>query len=195
MDIIIKEYDPSYNLNYRVIYIVGYYFSVYRSFFLRDLKSMEKPQTETCYIAFVGDNPVGICGFNTREEYGRVEMEELVVLPDHRRRGVGRKLIESLVEHARVNDIHNVSASIPYGWFEQDEELFILLEIYEKLGFEMVGVGVWIRTEEDLPRLVEVVSEKDGVYHVYERDLGILAKKKFQLVKEFGKNYNLVKKV
>jgi GNAT superfamily N-acetyltransferase len=58
---------------------------------------------ETLFGAFEGAKHVGVCGLNA-DPYagGRVgRVRHLYVLSSHRRRGIGRQLVESVIEYAR----------------------------------------------------------------------------------------------
>ncbi len=58
-----------------------------------------------------------------------VYIESIAVLEPYRHFGIGKKLLEHIVERAKKSFIHEVTAHV---WVEQPE----VLEWYKKLGFE-----------------------------------------------------------
>ena len=119
----------------------------------------------------------------------------MVVLPEHRRKGVARTLISNLEMRAKERGIHEIMATVPYGVFEGDPRLQELLQIFKKLGFDLDGVGAWIDSSNIPEGFVKVRDKRDNMVYFSERGLQRL--KEANIISEMGKsrNYDMVKKV
>lgn len=85
------------------------------------------------FVAEIGDRMVGFS--INRSMYLMVPLTEVCIIhailvhPDYRGRGIGRKLIEALLNHCQTEGIDTVRALIP----EDDKELQAL---FERQGFQ-----------------------------------------------------------
>jgi len=73
-------------------------------------------------------NPIGALSGHTL--YGRLHIGRLATHPDHRGRGVGRRLMEEAAAWARGRQLHSLTLST---WEHQAEDFYV------KLGFVVVG--------------------------------------------------------
>ena len=94
--------------------------------FLLSSTAVSGPERNTCIIAEWGGTVVG-CGRLVKWHRG-IEIADLVVDPQHRRRGIGRTLIEALLEIARRWKISRVQI----GARIEDQ---MTIAWYQKLGF------------------------------------------------------------
>jgi GNAT superfamily N-acetyltransferase len=78
----------------------------------------------------VTDQLVGIVGFRDDGD-GHGVLKRMAVDPEHHRQGIGTRLVDSLVEHARTHDFKKVTLTT--GEKENAKP------IYEKAGFRVVG--------------------------------------------------------
>jgi ribosomal protein S18 acetylase RimI-like enzyme len=145
---------------------------------------------------FLDGNAVGICVFSTIDKWRIIDIEDFVVLPEYRKLGVGRKLIETLTDHAIQNHIDEIHATIP-SLLEKEDGFQTLSKIYKKLGFEKTGYGIWINIGDNYKDLIDIKGEKEGYYYVYEWTLEEQLQRniKFEIINKFGKNVHLIKKV
>ena len=110
------------------------------------------------YVATEGDGVVG-CVALEEARPGLWYLERLAVLPDRRRRGIGRRLADHALSEARVGGAHRVSIGI----IAEDVEL---KRWYARLGF----VGVEEKNYPGLPfrvllmelRCTDSAGELDG---------------------------------
>jgi ribosomal protein S18 acetylase RimI-like enzyme len=61
-------------------------------------------------------------------ERGMAEMGSVVVDPDHRGRGLGRRLVKGLMSWARVQDA-------AHAYLQVDQTNTVAIALYESLGF------------------------------------------------------------
>jgi len=198
MKVKVREMQEGDLSGYRAVFTIGYYHSIYREWLLRGMmENRERPPKDAgCLVAIVEGKIVGLLVYRSEED--RIDVEELVVLPDHRRCGVAKALIKELSRMARLRGINKIQATVPYGQFEDDPGLALLLTIYGKLGFSLEGIGVWVRCEGKVEEVVEVLGRREGGYlYIYEKDLEILDQQgiKYEVVESWGRNYNLVMRV
>lgn len=81
------------------------------------------------YLALVDDEPVGFAALGKAD--GHVELEQLAVLPEHGRRGIGRALVEHVVEVCRAR-------GEPEIWLTTYDHIPWNRPFYEQVGFEVV---------------------------------------------------------
>lgn len=82
-------------------------------------------------VAVEGDTVTGYIGSQTVE--GETDMMNVAVHPDHRRQGIGEKLILALVEALKEKGSHSLTLEVRAS-NEPAKRL------YEKLGFSQVGL-------------------------------------------------------
>jgi ribosomal protein S18 acetylase RimI-like enzyme len=179
---------------YRLIYYVGYYHSLYREWLFQPKLSQEKPTTDECLIAFINNKPVGLIAFDINHETSELDVLEFVVLPEFRKIGIGRALMEKAEIIAQKNDLSEICVTIPYGYFENDPRLKELFLIYRKLGFKFSGISAWIKCSKPINRLVHVYEKKDKWLYIDEKDLEKLREKRITF-EEICRNYEFVKKL
>ncbi len=95
------------------------------------------------YLVFEQEEKIwGYCAL--RLLAGEGEIQRIAVLPEKRRMGVGRKLMEAMVGHVRRNQIHAVS-------LEVRESNFAARKLYKSFGFaeEAMRKGYYHNPAED----------------------------------------------
>ena len=82
-------------------------------------------------VAVDGEIPVGYCGI--WNVCGEAEVIDVGVLSEYRKRGIGKGLFEAVFRYMRENGVETVN-------LEVREDNIPAIRLYEKLGFEKVGV-------------------------------------------------------
>lgn len=91
------------------------------------------------YGLFVAESDGNIAGyaglfpFSERAAYDATVENSVYIWPEHQGRGVGRALMQKLVDHANANGVHTILAKISDG-----NEASI--KLHQKFGFVPVGV-------------------------------------------------------
>ena len=94
--------------------------------------------TPFCFVARIDDIVVGaICGATF---FAEIYIDELVVTEAHRRKGIGRKLIETVLEYYKDCGFRNINCCT---------NEFQAPGFYEKCGFELE----FVRRNKDNPKL------------------------------------------
>jgi ribosomal protein S18 acetylase RimI-like enzyme len=89
--------------------------------------------TSTSYLAMEMAMPCGlVAGFLDREEATRTHLISMWVSPTHRRLGVGRLLVESVLSWARDKQAMTL-------WLMVTCNNSVAIRFYEQLGFTMTG--------------------------------------------------------
>lgn len=81
-------------------------------------------------VALYEDKVVGYVG--SQAVLGEADMMNLAVLPDYRRKGVARGLVEALIKNLELRDVYSLT-------LEVRQSNFAALSLYESLGFIKVG--------------------------------------------------------
>ncbi len=82
-------------------------------------------------VALDGEIPVGYCGI--WNVCGEAEVIDIGVLSEYRKRGIGKGLFEAVFQYMRENGVGTLN-------LEVREDNIPAIRLYEKLGFEKVGV-------------------------------------------------------
>ncbi len=82
-------------------------------------------------VALDGKIPVGYCGI--WNVCGEAEVIDIGVLSEYRKRGIGKGLFEAVFQYMRENGVGSLN-------LEVREDNIPAIRLYEKLGFEKVGV-------------------------------------------------------
>ena len=86
-------------------------------------------------VAELDGVPVGYHSWQ-REDDGRVKISKLYVLPQHQRRGFGRRMLEHICEHARTIGAHAV-------WLQVNKRNERAIAAYLKAGFHIEKEAVF----------------------------------------------------
>ena len=167
----IREYTDDERQAYLVIYVVGYYHSLYRDWLFGYplFRSIELPKSnECCWIVYEDEIPVGLVEFS--ESRDLIDISEIVVIPEYRRKGVAKALITQLERRAKERGIPEIMATVPYGVFEGDPRLQELLQIYGHLGFHLDGIGAWISSCNIPEGSVKARQRRGDMIYVSEKD-------------------------
>ncbi len=80
------------------------------------------------------------------------ELENIAVLPEFRRHGLGHQLLSALLEHARLQEAERI-------FLEVRESNLAAVRLYEAAGFEQLGRrrGYYLNPTEDALTLVHVI--------------------------------------
>jgi len=96
------------------------------------------------WIAWLGDHPVGHVGGEDRGQH--IELRRMYVGANHRRRGIGRQLVQALIDHCSAEGVPAVEL-----WTAPDGPGRLL---YETLGFFRIAAPHGERDgEEDDPEM------------------------------------------
>jgi len=82
-------------------------------------------------VAVDGEIPVGYCGI--WNVCGEAEVIDIGVFSEYRKRGIGKGLFEAVFQYMRENGVGALN-------LEVREDNIPAIRLYEKLGFEKVGV-------------------------------------------------------
>lgn len=89
----------------------------------------EAIERESLYFAVVDDEPIGFAALGTMD--GHAELEQLTVLPEHGRRGIGRALIEHVCDACRARGESEI-------WLTTYDHVAWNGPFYERAGFVVV---------------------------------------------------------
>ena len=82
-------------------------------------------------VAVDGEIPVGYCGI--WNVCGEAEVIDIGVFSEYRNRGIGKGLFEAVFQYMRENGVGTLN-------LEVREDNIPAIRLYEKLGFEKVGI-------------------------------------------------------
>ena len=82
-------------------------------------------------VAVDGEIPVGYCGI--WNVCGEAEVIDIGVFSEYRKRGIGKGLFEAVFQYMRENGVGTLN-------LEVREDNIPAIRLYEKLGFEKVGI-------------------------------------------------------
>ncbi len=112
----------------------------------RDLvPGLRRHPTTLVFLAFDGGDPVGVAvcflGFSTFAARPLINVHDLAVVPTHRGRGVGRRLLEEVEAKARTLGCCKIT-------LEVKEDNTRAQRLYQKMGFKGINPnggtgGVW----------------------------------------------------
>lgn len=80
-------------------------------------------------------NAIGFLSFS-REDYGRVKLHKMYVLPEHQRRGIGQQLLAHVCDRARQLGAHAV-------WMQVNKRNEHAIAAYLKAGFRIEKEAVF----------------------------------------------------
>lgn len=67
-------------------------------------------EENTAFVALCGETPVAYCGMLTVLDEGQIT--NIAVLPEYRRRGIGKRLLLSIMEEAKKRDLSVISLEV-----------------------------------------------------------------------------------
>jgi GNAT superfamily N-acetyltransferase len=86
-----------------------------------------------CYLAWNADRPCGIAaGFLDQDDATQAHLASMWVAPSHRGRGVGRLLVDGIIDWARGQHAENLRLTVTSN---ND----VASRFYERMGFRMTG--------------------------------------------------------
>jgi ribosomal protein S18 acetylase RimI-like enzyme len=94
---------------------------------LATLPGRYRPSSGRLLLAIDGDRPIGCVGLRDLGE-GTCEMKRLYVVESERGRGLGRQLVETLIEHARL-------AGYARMRLDTTPDMTTAQELYRSIGF------------------------------------------------------------
>lgn len=109
------------------------------------IPGLQQHPTTVIFLAWEGETPVGIAvcfvGFSTFQARPLLNIHDLAVLPTHRRRGVGRRLLEHVAAKAQALDCCKLT-------LEVRDDNPTAQQLYHAVGFETAAayggaVRVW----------------------------------------------------
>ena len=108
----------------------------------RDFLEMVEADYAYYYVAEADGNLAGCCGI--RNMAGEGEITNVVVAADYRKTGIGRKMMEYMVERAKENGMGDCTLEVRVS--NQPA-----IRLYESLGFKGEGVrpGFYDKPKED----------------------------------------------
>ena len=96
--------------------------------------------TPFCFTAMIGDTIVG--AITGAIFFSEIYIDELVVKEEHRRKGIGTKLIDTVLEYYKDRGFNNINCCT---------NEFQAPQFYEKCGFELE----FVRKNRDNPNLTK----------------------------------------
>ena len=87
-------------------------------------------ENSLCYTAFLDENPVGY--ITCKNIYGEIDIDNIAVNENLRKKGIGNKLMENLISYAQNNEIE-------FCTLEVRASNTPAIALYEKFGFELVA--------------------------------------------------------
>jgi len=136
-EITIEEYRPAYKKHFRALNEewLSEHFTIEPS----DAKILEDPNRHiirrngAIFFALAGEDVVGCCALR-RHRDDLLELAEMAVTAEFRRRGIGRRLAESVIARAREWGAERL-------WLQTSPVLVEAIALYHDLGFRQVGEG------------------------------------------------------
>ena len=109
---------------------------------LRSITSELSNPLSLWVVAVTGDTVVGYVG--SQSVMGEADMMNLAVVPEHRRQGVGRRLVEELVSRLAANQVKSLTLEVRAS---NDPAI----ALYDEMGFRAVGrrPGYYRNPKED----------------------------------------------
>jgi L-amino acid N-acyltransferase len=118
------------------------------------------------YCVLVADDGSGVVGwgclhpFHARAAYRFTAEDSVYIHQDRRGRGIGKLILEQLIERARLGGFHTIMA----GMSEGNEAS---VRLHERFGFELVGrqreVGYKFERWLDVTLMQKMLTEESGV--------------------------------
>ena len=100
-----------------------------------------------CTLLFIAEfdgSIAGWCGCSLHAWNRRWEIAHLYIEPEHRRQGVGRKLIAAAIAAGRDNKCREV-------WVETQNTNPDACHFYEQCGFQLSGIDTTLYSDESVP--------------------------------------------
>ena len=109
---------------------------------LRSITSELSNPLSLWVVAVTGDTVVGYVG--SQSVMGEADMMNLAVVPEHRRQGIGRRLVEELVSRLAANQVKSLTLEVRAS---NDPAI----ALYDEMGFQAVGrrPGYYRNPKED----------------------------------------------
>ena len=109
---------------------------------LRSITSELSNPLSLWVVAVTGDTVVGYVG--SQSVMGEADMMNLAVVPEHRRQGIGRRLVEELVSRLTANQVKSLTLEVRAS---NDPAI----ALYHEMGFQAVGrrPGYYRNPKED----------------------------------------------
>ena len=109
---------------------------------LRSITSELSNPLSLWVVAVAGDTIVGYVG--SQSVMGEADMMNLAVVPEHRRQGIGRRLVEELVSRLTANQVKSLTLEVRAS---NDPAI----ALYHEMGFQAVGrrPGYYRNPKED----------------------------------------------
>jgi len=93
-------------------------------------KHLDKVGPDNIWVAELGGRVIGLTGLIMEDD--EAELEPMVVTGEFRGHGIGRRLAETVIEHARKTNVRQLKA-LPVG---RNEEA---IRFFHELGFNIIG--------------------------------------------------------
>lgn len=115
--------------------------------------------SDTCLGAFKGDLLVGIalCFLNQVEERNEAYIQDFAVSPDHRKEGIGQKLLSELIER--------LSSNVQSVWLTSEAGNQPAADLWGRFGFvnekaDYVENGLWVSKDLKGPGKDRIIFRK-----------------------------------
>lgn len=112
------------------------------------LKEFENNLSIT-YLAIIDGNAVGFINFRHIDDF--IEINSVIVKKEYRKKGVGTKLLEKVINYATENKCVNI-------YLDVDEGNTAALNLYSKFGFEFM-----YKRKKYYPNFHDAVVMKKGI--------------------------------
>ena len=117
------------------------------------LRSELENENSNCIVAKINDEIVGFAGI--WKAVSDIHITNIVVKKDYRMHGIGKKLLEKLIQISKTQDINSIT-------LEVNHKNIAAIELYSKYGFEQVGIrkNYYKGVDDAIIMTMEVTNEK-----------------------------------
>jgi ribosomal protein S18 acetylase RimI-like enzyme len=135
------------------------------------VEDFSKLNYDATFFAEVNEKVIGLLDIKIRNQL--VDIENIVVLPEYRRRGIGKALLEKAIEFSRHRKLKKVRCEVP----THNERA---IKFYVKNGFQHLTNAYLIRVQDKLS-LEQYLGV--GIYIVEDNKYWVINERQMKLIK------------